>query len=110
MVALKYSIMINGVTQLIMMKSDVMNDFETIKRGHGLRDRDGRPPTVPLHDYRRSETRLYRVRGVEVRPARVPPLRGLPEAFHRYVEFIERETGVPVRIISVGPDRGETIV
>ena len=33
-----------------------------------------------------------------------------PEAFKRYVEFIERQTGVPVKIISVGPDRGETIV
>ena len=70
LVALKYSIMINGVTQLIMMKSDVMNDFDTIRRSYDE----------------------------------------FPEAFRRYVEFIERETGVPVKIISVGPDRAETIV
>ena len=47
--------------------------------------------------------------GVAVRSAGLPPLRDFPEAFRRYVEFIERETGVPVKIISVGPDRGETI-
>ncbi len=110
MVALKYSIMINGVTQLIMMKSDVMNDFPTIKVA-----------TAYEIDGRRTECFPYTVEG-EIKPV-YTELEGwncdlrhcrtyeeFPEAFRRYVEFIERETGVPVKIISVGPDRDETIV
>lgn len=48
MVALRYSIMINGVTQLIMMKSDVMNDFETIRVAHRIRDRRQTYVVFPL--------------------------------------------------------------
>ena len=109
MVALKYSIMINGVTQLIMMKSDVMNDFETI-----------RVATAYEVDGVRTTEFPYSISG-EVKPVYTDfegwkcDLRScrryedFPEAFKRYVEFIERETGVPVKIISVGPDRDETI-
>lgn len=111
MVALKYSIMINGVTQLIMMKSDVLNDFDTIKVAVAY-DLGGRQTTeFP-----------YTVEGVELQPVyrefqgwksdirNVRNYEEFPEAFRRYVEFIEEETGVPVKIISVGPDRAETIV
>lgn len=110
LVALKYSIMINGVTQLIMMKSDVMNDFDTI-----------RVATAYEIDGRQTTQFPYEVTG-DLKPVYTDfegwkcDLRGcrsydeFPAAFQRYVEFIERETGVPVRIISVGPDRGETIV
>jgi len=109
LVALKYSIMINGVTQLIMMKSDVMNDFDTI-----------RVATAYEIDGRRTDEFPYGIAD-GLKPVYTDfegwkcDLRGcrsydeFPEAFRRYVEFIERETGVPVRIISVGPDRGETI-
>ena len=109
LVALKYSIMINGVTQLIMMKSDVMNDFETI-----------RVATAYEVDGVRTTEFPYSISG-EVKPVYTDfegwkcDLRScrryedFPEAFKRYVEFIERETGVPVKIISVGPDRDETI-
>ena len=111
MVALKYSIMINGVTQLIMMKSDVLNDFDTIKVAVAY-DLGGRQTTeFP-----------YTVEGVELQPVyrefqgwksdirNVRNYEEFPEAFRKYVEFIEEETGVPVKIISVGPDRAETIV
>lgn len=110
MVALKYAIMINGVTQLIMMKSDVMNDFDTI-----------RVATAYEIDSRRTTEFPYAITDT-LNPVYTEfegwkcDLRGcrsydeFPEAFRRYVEFIERETGVPVKIISVGPDRGETIV
>ena len=109
LVALKYSIMINGVTQLIMMKSDVMNDFDTI-----------RVATAYEVDGVRTTEFPYSISG-EVKPVYTDfegwkcDLRScrryedFPEAFKRYVEFIERETGVPVKIISVGPDRDETI-
>lgn len=111
LVALKYAIMVDGVTQLIMMKADVMNDFETIKVAVAY-DMNGRQTTeFP-----------YSVDGVEINPVYREfegwkcDLRDcrcyedFPEAFRRYVEFIEQETGVPVKIISVGPDREETIV
>ena len=111
MVALKYSIMINGVTQLIMMKSDVLNDFDTIK-------------VAVAYDLGGSQTTEfpYTVEGVELQPVyrefqgwksdirNVRNYEEFPEAFRKYVEFIEEETGVPVKIISVGPDRAETIV
>lgn len=110
LVALKYAIMINGVTQLIMMKSDVMNDFDTIRVATAY-EIDGRPTTEfpytitdalkPVYtDFEGWKCDLRGCRSYEEFPA----------AFRHYVEFIERETGVPVKIISVGPDRGETIV
>lgn len=109
LVALKYSIMINGVTQLIMMKSDVMNDFDTVRVATAY-DIDGQrttefPYTVtenlkPIYtDFEGWKCDLRNCRSYDEFPA----------AFKRYVDFIERETGVPVKIISVGPDRAETI-
>ncbi len=109
LVALKYSIMINGVTQLIMMKSDVMNDFDTIRVATAY-EIDGRRTT----EFPYAVTEGLRPVYTDFEGWRCD-LRGcrsydeFPEAFRRYVDFIERETGVPVRIISVGPDRGETI-
>ncbi|MDE6445522.1 MAG: adenylosuccinate synthase [Alistipes sp.] len=110
LVALKYAIMINGVTQLIMMKSDVMNDFDTIRVATAY-DIDGRRTEEfpfgiteglkPVYtDFEGWKCDLRGCRSFDE----------FPEAFKRYVGFIERETGVPVRIISVGPDRDETIV
>ncbi len=109
LVALKYSIMINGVTQLIMMKSDVMNDFDTIRIATAY-EIDGQrttefPYTVtdglkPVYtDFEGWKCDLRDCRSYDE----------FPEAFKRYVDFIEQETGVPVKIISVGPDRDETI-
>lgn len=109
LVALKYSIMINGVTQLIMMKSDVMNDFDTVRVATAY-EIDGQrttefPYTVteglkPVYtDFEGWKCDLRSCRSYDEFPA----------AFKRYVDFIEQETGVPVKIISVGPDRGETI-
>ncbi|MDE6375352.1 MAG: adenylosuccinate synthetase, partial [Alistipes sp.] len=95
---------------LIMMKSDVMNDFDTI-----------RVATAYEVDGSRTSEFPYSIDG-DLKPLYTDfegwkcDLRGcrsydeFPAAFRRYVEFIERETGVPVRIISVGPDRDETII
>ena len=110
LVALKYSIMINGVTQLIMMKSDVMNDFDTIRVATAYEiggERTTHFPYTITGDLRPVYTDFEGWR-CDLRHCRTYD--EFPEAFKRYVEFIERETGVPVKIISVGPDRGETIV
>ena len=110
LVALKYSIMINGVTQLIMMKSDVMNDFDTIRVATAY-DIGGQVSGEFPYDIADSLKPVYTdFDGWKCDLRGCKSYGEFPAAFRRYVEFIERETGVPVRIISVGPDRGETIV
>ncbi len=110
MVALKYAVMVDGVTKLIMMKSDVMNDFETIKVAEAYEISGERVTEFPYdiqddvkpvyREFKGRKTDLRKVRRYEVFTAE----------FKTYVEYIERETGVPVAIISVGPDRDETII
>lgn len=111
LVALRYAVMINGVNKLIMMKSDVLDTFPVIKA-----------------------CTAYRVNGVETRDfpfdlkaAKIEPVytelpgwqtditgarseEELPETFRAYIRFIEEQLGVPVAILSVGPDRTQTIV
>lgn len=110
LVALKYSIMINGVTQLIMMKSDVMNDFETVKVATEYEVGGERTAHFPyeIGDDLKPVYREFEGWKCDLRDCK--SYDDFPAAFKAYVEFIERETGVPVKIISVGPDRGETIV
>ena len=110
MVALKYSIMVNGVTQLIMMKSDVMNDFDTIRVATAY-EIGGRTTSEFPYEITGDLRPVYtEFEGWKCDLRRYGSYEEFPEAFKRYVEFIERQTGVPVKIISVGPDRGETIV
>lgn len=110
LVALKYAIMINGVTQLIMMKSDVMNDFETVKVATEYEVGGERTAHFPyeIGDDLKPVYREFEGWKCDLRDCK--SYDDFPAAFKTYVEFIERETGVPVKIISVGPDRGETIV
>lgn len=110
LVALKYSIMINGVTQLIMMKSDVMNDFETIRVATEYEVGGKRTSYFP-YEVGDDLKPVYReFPGWKCDLRAFTRYEDFPAEFKAYVEFIERETGVPVKIISVGPDRGETIV
>lgn len=111
LVALKYSIMINGVTQLIMMKSDVMNSFDYIKVAVAY-DINGRQTTEFPYSVEGQEIiPVYReFKGWKSDICDIRRYEEFPEEFRRYVEFIEEETGVPVKIISVGPDREETII
>lgn len=111
LVALRYAIMINGVTQLIMMKSDVLDGFDTVKACTAYRI-DGKTVT----DF------PYDVDGVEIEPVytELPgwktPMSALtaedqlPQAFKDYVAFLERELQTPITILSVGPDRAQTII
>ncbi len=109
LVALKYSIMINGVTQLIMMKSDVMNDFDTIRVATAY-DIDGERTTQFPYTITENLKPVYTdFEGWKCDLRNCRSYDEFPPAFKRYVDFIERETGVPVKIISVGPDRAETI-
>lgn len=108
LVALKYAIAINGVTQLFMMKVDVLNSFETIK-------------ICTEYSYK-GETIDYLPVDIEnVRPIykefkgwqqEIPATTyaDLPKEIQEYVAFIEKETGVPITIVSTGPEREKTII
>ena len=110
MVALKYAIMVDGVTKLIMMKADVMNDFDTIKVAEAY-EIDGRRVTEFPYDIQDDVKPVYReFKGWKTDLKQVRRYEDFPAEFKTYVEYIERETGMPVAIISVGPDRDETIV
>lgn len=108
--SLKYSIMINGVTQLLMMKADVLSIFPSIKVCTRYRLADGtETDQLPYELIHEKITPVYdELKGWSC------SLKGLkesqlPPALNAYVEFLERELGVPISLISIGPDRSETI-
>ena len=109
MVALKYAVMMNGVSDLIMMKSDVLDGFDTIKVAVAYREGDNILESFP-YDGGANVTPVYKEF-----PGWKTPLSGLrryedfPEAFKQYIEFIEKESGCRVSIVSVGPDRNATV-
>lgn len=110
LVALKYAIMINGVTQLIMMKADVMNDFDTIRVATAYRIGGVETTEFPHSIDERVEPVYTDFEGWRCDLRACRSYGDFPAPFRRYVDFIERETGVPVKIVSVGPDRGETVI
>ena len=110
LVALKYAVMMNGVTALIMMKSDILNDFDTIKVAVGY---EVNGQNVDYFPYEADENivPVYReFAGWNCDICNIREYDQFPQQFKDYVAFIEEQTGVPVKIISVGPDREETIV
>ncbi len=110
MVALKYAVMMNGVTRLIMMKGDVLNEFPTLKVCTGYRVGG---EVINYFPYETNEeiTPVYKeFKGWETNINDVRKYSDFPVEFREYVDFIEEETGVPVTIISVGPDREETVI
>lgn len=110
LVALKYSIMINGVTQLIMMKSDVMNDFETIRVATAYKVNGTTTDEFPFSIEEGVEPVYTDFEGWQCDLRQCRTYEEFPAAFKAYVDFIEQETGVPVKVISVGPDRDETVI
>jgi adenylosuccinate synthase len=110
MVALKYAVMMNGTTKLIMMKGDVLNDFPTLKVCTGYRCGG---ETIDYFPFETNEqiTPVYKeFKGWNTNINDVRKYEDFPAEFKHYIEFIEHETGIPVSIISVGPDREETVI
>jgi len=110
LVALRYAIMVDGVTQLIMMKSDVLDGFDEIKACVAY-EIDGKTVT----DF------PYSVDGVEIKPVyvsmpgwktdmtKMKDETEFPKEFNDYIAFLEKELATPISIVSVGPDRQQTI-
>jgi adenylosuccinate synthase len=110
LVALKYSVMINGVSQLIMMKSDVLDSFETIKACVGYK-MDGKEITeFPYEISDNIEPILVDIAGWNTDMTKMQSEDEFPEEFNAYLSFLEEELEVPIKIVSVGPDREQTII
>ncbi len=108
LVALKYTIMINGVTHLILMKSDVLDEFPTIKACIAYK-KNGETITHFPYEIDDVEPVYTELPGWQCDMTKLTKEEELPEAFINYIKFLEKELGVPVKYISIGPDREQTI-
>jgi adenylosuccinate synthase len=110
LVALKYAVMLSGVTQLIMTKADVLDAFDTIKVAVAYRVKGEEIHQMPF-EINDPVAPVYReFKGWKKPLADLRTEEELPFELMTYVRFIEKETGVPVKIISVGPNRSQTII
>ena len=107
--ALKYAININGVTQLMMMKSDVLSGINKIKAcTHYLNSNNEKIDYLPFED-NESLTPVYdEIEGWEEDIMMISNLDEAPEQVHNYIKYLEDNLKVPIKIISVGPDRKQT--
>ena len=109
--ALNYSIMLNGVTKLIMTKADVLNDFASFKIGTQYEFKGELTDRVPFEASYENLKPVYEdVKGWEKDISGVRSKADIPEALESYIQFIEKRTGVPISMVSVGPDRKQVIM
>jgi adenylosuccinate synthase len=107
--ALKYAIMINGVTKLFMMKSDILSGFKTIKVCTKYLV-EGKQQTEIFFDNNIQIDPVYtELEGWDEDISGIRKFEALPENLRHYIEFIENQTGISVTLVSVGPDRNSTI-
>ena len=109
LVALKYAIMINGVTQLVMMKSDVLDGFDTIKACVAYKKNGIIMEDMPF-ETEGCEAVYKELPGWKEDLTHVTDEAQFPQAFQDYIRFLETELETPITILSVGPDRAQTIV
>jgi adenylosuccinate synthase len=109
--ALKYAIMINGVTQLFMMKADVLDGFDEIKVCTNYKLENGSLTDVLPFDMCNDDfTPVYQsFKGWKTDITQLKEFKSLPEELTEYNAFIEKEVGVPINIASVGPNRSQTV-
>lgn len=111
LVALRYAIMINGVTQLIMMKSDVLDSFDEIKACVAYEVDGEQTRRFPFTVDDSGIKPVYMTMpGWKTDMTKIKSEDEFPENFKNYIEFLEKELKTPITIVSVGPDREQTIV
>jgi len=110
LVALKYAVMINGVTQLIMMKSDVLDSFETIKACVAYKIDGQEVEQFPYDLNDGAEPIFVDLPGWKTNMTNMQSEDEFPEEFNAYLSFLEEELEVPIKIVSVGPDRAQTVI
>lgn len=110
-VALKYAIMIDGVTELVITKSDVLDSFDTIHVATHYQLNDGSTTDkLPFTLEHNIKPIFKSIPGWKNSITHCKSRNDLPENFLNFLKFIEEETGIPIKIISVGSDRTETIL
>jgi adenylosuccinate synthase len=108
--SLKYSIMINGVSQLLMMKADVLNIFSTIKICTKYKLKDGTITDVlPYELVNEKITPIYtELKGWNTSLSGISAS-SMPSELSQYIDYLQSELGVPITLISTGPDRTQTV-
>ncbi len=110
LVALRYAIMLNGVTQLIMMKSDVLDGFDEIKACVAYRINGEETRQFPYSIEEEIEPVYVTLPGWKTDMTRMQSEDEFPPQFKAYIDFLEKELATPITIVSIGPDRKQTIV
>lgn len=111
LVALRYAIMINGVTQLIMMKSDVLDGFDEIKACVAYEINGERVEDFPFSIEDDEITPIYvTLPGWKTDMTAMKSEDEFPKNFKDYIDFLEKELATPITIVSIGPDREQTII
>ena len=107
--ALKYAININGVTQLMMMKSDVLSGIANIQVcTHYLNDKNEKIDYLPFEDNEFLTPVYEELKGWEKNLMEINDLSEAPNEVHEYIKYLEDKLELPIKIISVGPDRKQT--
>jgi len=107
--ALRYAIMINGTTRLFMMKADILSGFSSVKVCTSYRINGRATDQVPFDNNSVIEPVYTELPGWNEDITGIRKYDNLPRNLRSYIEFIEKNTGIPVTIVSVGPDRNSTI-
>ena len=109
LVALKYAVMVDGVTKLIMMKSDVLDSFETIKACVAYKIDGEETDRFPFDITEGVEPVYVELPGWQTDMTKMQSEDEFPEEFNAYISFLEDQLGVPIKFVSIGPDREQTI-
>ncbi|MCW9036954.1 adenylosuccinate synthase, partial [Altibacter sp.] len=110
LVALKYAVQVNGVTQLMMMKGDVLSGFDKLKVCTAYNYKGEKITHLPYNIEAENVTPIYtEMKGWKEDLTKMNNASQLPKALINYIEFLEKELEVPIKIVSVGPDRTQTI-
>ncbi len=110
LVALKYAVQINGVTQLIMMKGDVLSGFKKLKVCTAYKYKGKTIQHLPYNIEEHNVSPIYtEMDGWDEDLTKMTDASQLPKALNDYIDFLEKELEVPIKIVSVGPDRTQTI-
>ena len=110
LVALRYSIMVNGVTQLIMMKSDVLDGFDNIKACVAYKHYGSEIDYFPYDIEKGIEPVYVEMPGWRTDMTKFTAEEQFPQAFNDYINFLEGQLETPIKVISIGPDRDQTII
>jgi adenylosuccinate synthase len=111
LVALRYACQVNGVTQLIMMKGDVLSGFKNLRVCTLYNYKGETISHLPYNIEAENVTPIYtEMDGWKEDLTEMTEASQLPAEFNAYVEFLENELNIPITIVSVGPDRNQTIV